>query len=211
MNIEVDDLVYKEYTKQISNNYHNITEKDLQNYVTEEIDRHLNSQLWGICSPGYERDRLTNVKTRYYLERQINKYLNEVEDRRINLTLLVIDLKNLRSYNDNYGLGSGDKLIRKVANHLKKIYNDGIIYRFGGEEFVVDLTGIDYREVADLSEIAIKKSIIRIDIDLPNINSAKNSLIIWHMVPFIISYIHHGIVFSATGKPEVIHHQYKVK
>lgn len=55
-------------------------------------------------------------------------------------TLLLLDLDRFKSVNDNYGHGTGDKLIMLIADVIKKeIRQQDYAFRYGGEEFLVVL------------------------------------------------------------------------
>lgn len=50
------------------------------------------------------------------------------------------DIDNLKPINDSYGHGAGDDVIQRFAKHLTSVFaNQGIVARFGGDEFVVML------------------------------------------------------------------------
>ena len=52
------------------------------------------------------------------------------------------DIDNLKPINDSYGHRVGDEIIQRFAEYLTQIYQqDGIIARFGGDEFVVLILG----------------------------------------------------------------------
>ena len=55
-----------------------------------------------------------------------------------NLFALMIDLDNFKSINDTYGHHIGDKVIKLLANEIRKfILEDSVFGRLGGEEFAV--------------------------------------------------------------------------
>lgn len=57
-------------------------------------------------------------------------------------SVLCLDLDSFKSINDNFGLLKGDSVLRAVANLLKQeVGEDGVVARYGGDEFVVVLTG----------------------------------------------------------------------
>ncbi|MGB8506844.1 MAG: GGDEF domain-containing protein, partial [Pyrinomonadaceae bacterium] len=53
------------------------------------------------------------------------------------------DLDNLKLINDSYGHAAGDKAIRAVAHAIRSIVRaDDLLFRWGGDEFLVLLFGI---------------------------------------------------------------------
>ena len=66
--------------------------------------------------------------------------------------LLIMDIDNFKSINDNFGHASGDRVIKEVAAELKKTFrNMDIVGRIGGDEFMVFI-----RYVGDIAVIREK-------------------------------------------------------
>ena len=67
------------------------------------------------------------------------------------LTVGMLDLDNFKSFNDAHGHLQGDRILRASARAwIQVLDDDGSIYRYGGEEFVVILPN---RSVADAEKI----------------------------------------------------------
>jgi len=63
-------------------------------------------------------------------------------------TVLYIDLDNFKAYNDVYGFGNGDKVIRFVAKLLGKVVApDNFIGHIGGDDFVAILNTHDVERI----------------------------------------------------------------
>ena len=56
--------------------------------------------------------------------------------------VLFADLNGLKQTNDNAGHASGDILLKKAAEVLKKNFAEGDIYRAGGDEFLIILNDV---------------------------------------------------------------------
>lgn len=55
-------------------------------------------------------------------------------------TILVFDVDNFKSINDNYGHQYGNECLQKVAEIIQRVYGKcGLCYRIGGDEFAVVL------------------------------------------------------------------------
>jgi diguanylate cyclase (GGDEF)-like protein len=60
----------------------------------------------------------------------------------------LIDMDNLKPINDNLGHAAGDNAIRKVAGAIRALIRaDDLLFRWGGDEFLVILPGVGENEV----------------------------------------------------------------
>lgn len=64
------------------------------------------------------------------------------------LIIVVCDLNHLKRINDMHGHKAGDDAIIQVANYLVRYFPRENCYRFGGDEFIITLTGTTLDEVA---------------------------------------------------------------
>jgi diguanylate cyclase (GGDEF)-like protein len=93
------------------------------------------------------------------------------------LGVLMIDLDNFKSVNDNYGHLNGDRVLKAVARAIKQQVREyDLVGRFGGEEFVVLLPGIDAAEIAHAAE-RIRHRVASLQVDLAdNVRLVPNTL-----------------------------------
>lgn len=52
---------------------------------------------------------------------------------------LCVDLENFKHYDDTYGHEASDRQIERLSRCLRSGYDGNRIYRYGGEEFVIEL------------------------------------------------------------------------
>lgn len=84
-------------------------------------------------------DDLTGLMNRKGFKETVENYLNQEDD--ADGVLLVFDLDNFKSINDNLGHPEGDKALKLFAEFLRKEFRkDGVIARIGGDEFMVFLS-----------------------------------------------------------------------
>lgn len=78
-------------------------------------------------------------------KRAINEYaIEKIRSRTEGLYLVIIDVDDFKKINDNFGHMYGDTVLSKVSEILKGVVKTrGRIGRFGGDEFMVVLEGID--------------------------------------------------------------------
>ena len=60
--------------------------------------------------------------------------------------IAVCDLNGLKFYNDEYGHQAGDERIKQACKVICDLFSHSPVYRNGGDEFVVCLTGRDYED-----------------------------------------------------------------
>lgn len=84
-------------------------------------------------------DGLTGIYNRRHLTKLFNEYMYESINNRTPLSVALFDIDFFKKINDTYGHLFGDEVIKTIANLAKDIAseNDGIVSRYGGEEFVI--------------------------------------------------------------------------
>lgn len=81
-----------------------------------------------------ETDSLTGIHNR----RHFIQKLEQIPKNTSGVTLMIFDIDNFKSVNDNFGHDAGDKVIQFVAQQgLKMLVNDQVLARIGGEEFAI--------------------------------------------------------------------------
>jgi len=112
-------------------------------------------------------DRLTGVNNRNFYESQLPLEMERATRNRKCLAFLMIDIDDFKIFNDRYGHDIGDRVLRLVAqtirSHLRKI---DLLFRYGGEEFIVLLPGAG-REPAERTAERIREVVeeTRLDLD----------------------------------------------
>ncbi|MFK2821997.1 diguanylate cyclase [Arcobacter sp. YIC-80] len=83
-------------------------------------------------------DKLTNVFNRTKLDEVIEKEINRAKRFNRTFSVILIDIDDFKSINDNYGHLIGDKVLVELANILKQYSrNVDTVGRWGGEEFLI--------------------------------------------------------------------------
>lgn len=82
-------------------------------------------------------DPLTHFLNRRAVEKSIKEFLTNW-DKKSPCAFIILDIDNFKEINDSYGHAEGDRVLRKFASILKKIFDkDSITGRFGGDEFII--------------------------------------------------------------------------
>ena len=88
-------------------------------------------------------DSLTGLRNRHHLEEALHTQMN-LAVHNSPLSCLMIDIDHFKAVNDNYGHEAGDLVIKNVAAIIQRAVRDlGMAFRYGGEEFLVLLSGSD--------------------------------------------------------------------
>ena len=96
------------------------------------------------------RDSLTNLPNRRAVDRQAMTALEECKQ----LAIAFCDIDHFKSINDKFGHAVGDRVLKAVAETLSEVLSPHTVARFGGEEFVVLMPGVDAEIAFQLIERA---------------------------------------------------------
>lgn len=98
------------------------------------------------------RDFLTELYNRAYLQRSAESLVREAEGRQSTFSCLMIDVDKFKQVNDTHGHLSGDAVLRHVAAILRgSCRSCDITGRYGGDEFMVLMPGADEARAAALA------------------------------------------------------------
>ncbi|WP_300680868.1 GGDEF domain-containing protein [Nocardioides sp.] len=97
-----------------------------------------------------ERDPVTDTMSRSGLNTVLRHAVRDARTQGTPLSVMVIDLDDFKSINDDHGHLTGDEVLNQVAGRLKSVVGDSV-GRFGGDEFVVILPGLDSLEAEELA------------------------------------------------------------
>lgn len=99
-----------------------------------------NIELFKNITNTARRDKLTNLYNRAYLDEMLDELEKELP-----LSIIMGDANGLKLTNDVFGHLEGDRLLLTVANILKaNTPSNAVIARWGGDEFLIVLPGIEY-------------------------------------------------------------------
>lgn len=98
-------------------------------------------------------DRLTQLHNRNHYDSQLPLEMERAIRNRKNLAFLIMDIDDFKRINDRYGHDIGDAVLKLIAtvtrDHLRKI---DLLFRYGGEEFIVLLPGAGKEAAARTAE-----------------------------------------------------------
>ncbi len=85
-------------------------------------------------------DHLTEVYSRqFFLERGEEMFAESGKE----CALLMIDIDHFKQVNDTFGHSAGDEILKRIADQIRsQVSDEGIVSRYGGEEFTVLLPDV---------------------------------------------------------------------
>lgn len=99
-------------------------------------------------------DTLTGLANRRKITELLKEEIKKLEEENNNnFNIIMLDIDFFKKVNDNYGHPMGDEVIKKVSNHMQdKVGSEGVVGRFGGEEFLTILYNNDIQQAALLAD-----------------------------------------------------------
>ena len=112
------------------------------------------------------RDEMTKVKNKTSYTFAVDNIDEQIEsgDENLEFAVLMCDLNLLKPINDKYGHEAGDVALKRCAATICDVYQHSPVYRVGGDEFVVILTGNEYRNRREL-EKNLDRKIYQLNLD----------------------------------------------
>jgi diguanylate cyclase (GGDEF)-like protein len=98
-------------------------------------------------------DPLTGMLNRNALDNRVTDLEEQSRVARLPVGVVVGDIDHFKRINDSAGHAAGDAVLRDVADELRSSMRAfDLLYRIGGEEFLVLVPGADRRQVAAIAE-----------------------------------------------------------
>ncbi|MDD0998629.1 Diguanylate cyclase DosC [compost metagenome] len=109
-----------------------------------------NTLLYRAATQSALRDPLTDTGNRIAMDQTLQREI-ELSRRHLQpLSLLMLDIDHFKRINDTHGHSAGDDVLKAVAASIKnQLRNVDMVFRFGGEEFLILLSNTS-REAAAL-------------------------------------------------------------
>jgi len=98
-------------------------------------------------------DALTGLSNRHTMEESFLREINRCEKDEKPISLVMIDIDNLKVFNDQFGHMAGDRALSAVASILRHQFRPrDLIVRYGGDEFAVLLPQVDEKLALSIAD-----------------------------------------------------------
>jgi diguanylate cyclase (GGDEF)-like protein/putative nucleotidyltransferase with HDIG domain len=85
-------------------------------------------------------DPLTGLGNHRHFHERLERELRHAQEKRLPLTLCLVDVDDFKRINDRFGHPAGDRVLSRLASRLRQT---GEAFRLGGDEFALLLPGYD--------------------------------------------------------------------
>ncbi len=135
--------------KQFSNSEINLLEK----YICTLHYPLRNAILYQQAVNAASKDPLTGIGNRGAMNTSLHREIELAQRHNRSLGLIMLDVDHFKVINDTYGHSAGDKLLQSLAQCTEKCARiSDMIYRYGGEEFIIVLPETDSAGVLRLAK-----------------------------------------------------------
>ena len=125
----------------------------LENLIGQLIYPLRNSLWYQKALQAAKVDPLTGAKNRAALDEILNREVELAHRHETALSLVIFDLDHFKQINDSYGHTIGDEVLRECVECTNQaLRRTDMLFRFGGEEFVVLLPGVNATGAAQAAE-----------------------------------------------------------
>ncbi|MBR0400788.1 MAG: GGDEF domain-containing protein [Mogibacterium sp.] len=137
-------------------------ERDIDDYIASLTETRVQLNTTTEYAKKMDRiayiDALTGVRNKRSYGDALDELANDIQAGIAKFGIGVVDLNNLKTYNDTYGHEKGDIAIRTICELICETFKHSPVFRYGGDEFAIILEGHDLRFIDDLIADLKKKT-----------------------------------------------------
>ena len=133
-------------------------------------------------------DGLTGLFVRRYFMERFSEEVKRAARSKGTFSLMMIDIDNFKDYNDKYGHTAGDLVLKHLSQAINsKIKEGDMLARYGGEELVLFLVGVNkesaagyaesIRKMAENNPIMLRRKESRVTVSIGVSNYPKDSIL----------------------------------
>lgn len=115
-------------------------------------------------------DVLTGLYNRFLINSSLQSAVELYKREKTPMSILMLDLDHFKQVNDKFGHEAGDEVLKGVANIMKNdLRKTDMLFRLGGEEFLVLLRGANLQVATGLAEKIrnkVEKSVLLVNYEI---------------------------------------------
>jgi ribosomal protein L31 len=148
-------------------------------------------------------DPLTSIHNFRHFAKSLDYEIKRLKRISGELGLLMMDIDDFKSYNDQFGHPAGDQLLKEIGKNIQKNLREiDILCRYAGDEFVIILPGTDKIGSAIVSE-RIRKSIEQVKFKKPvtvsiGVAQFKKEITKWLILLTLFGFLLLGFLYVAS-------------
>ncbi|WP_434604899.1 GGDEF domain-containing protein [Pseudomonas sp. R1-7] len=128
-------------------------QSDLESILSALFFPLRNALLYRAATQTALRDPLTGTGNRIAMDQTLEREIDMARRHMQPLSLLMLDIDHFKRINDSHGHGVGDEVLKAVADSIKsQLRNVDMVFRFGGEEFLILLANTSRDAAAMVGE-----------------------------------------------------------
>lgn len=100
------------------------------------------------------KDELTNLFNRRYVDERLPEDIIKAFTEQLPMSLVFLDVDNLKEINDLLGHAFGDKVLKEVSEIIMRSirFDTDWVARYGGDEFLICLNNTETKEAFEIAE-----------------------------------------------------------
>ncbi|MGV8917415.1 MAG: GGDEF domain-containing protein [Pseudomonas sp.] len=112
-----------------------------------------NALMYRAATQSALRDPLTGTGNRVAMDQTLFRETELARRHKYPLSLLMLDIDHFKQVNDTHGHTTGDEVLKAVADSIKsQLRNVDMVFRYGGEEFLIVLSNTSREAAAMVGE-----------------------------------------------------------
>ncbi len=112
--------------------------------TNDELEKQMREKHYGKISREAYKDALTSIGNKSAYNREIVKLDERIKEGLKDFAIVMADINDLKKINDMHGHEMGDMYIKGCCYLICDVFKHSPVFRIGGDEFVVILTGNDF-------------------------------------------------------------------
>lgn len=130
-----------------------ITDDDFTKFLSFDINQSMRDEILRLNNL-LVTDELTQTFNRRYIKEKLPYAIHRFLEKKISLSILMIDFDKFKYINDTYGHSCGDYILKEVSKIFLNFTSKykGWVARYGGDEFIIVFENLSKDETYDITD-----------------------------------------------------------